>query len=125
MPLRLHNTLTRSLEEFRPLVPGKVGLYTCGPTVYDRVHIGNLRTFVWEDVLCRVLRALGYEVTQVMNLTDIDDKTIRGAVASGLPLREFTEPHVATFFEDLNALGVVRRRCIRARPSTSPRWSRS
>ncbi len=106
MPLRLHNTLTRSLEEFRPLVPGKVGLYTCGPTVYDRVHIGNLRTFVWEDVLCRVLRALGYEVRQVMNLTDIDDKTIRGAVAAGLPLREFTEPHVATFFEDLNALGV-------------------
>ncbi|MBK9063259.1 MAG: cysteine--tRNA ligase [Acidobacteria bacterium] len=107
MALRLHNTLTRSLEEFRPLVPGKVGLYTCGPTVYDRVHIGNLRTFVWEDVMCRVLRALGYEVTQVMNLTDIDDKTIRGAVAAGVPLREFTERHVATFFEDLNALGVV------------------
>ncbi|HQQ77309.1 MAG TPA: cysteine--tRNA ligase [Thermoanaerobaculia bacterium] len=107
MALRLHNTLTRSLEEFRPLVPGKVGLYTCGPTVYDRVHIGNLRTFVWEDVMCRVLRALGYEVTQVMNLTDIDDKTIRGAVAAGVPLREFTERHVTTFFEDLKALGVV------------------
>ncbi|MGA7990431.1 MAG: cysteine--tRNA ligase [Thermoanaerobaculia bacterium] len=107
MPLRLHNTLTRSLEEFRPLVPGKVGLYTCGPTVYDRAHIGNLRTFVWEDVLCRVLRSLGYEVTQVMNLTDIDDKTIRGAVAAGLELREFTDRHVATFFEDLKALGVV------------------
>ncbi len=107
MPLRLHNTLTRSLEEFRPLVPGKVGLYTCGPTVYGRVHIGNLRTFVWEDVLCRVLRALGYEVTQVMNLTDIDDKTIRGAVAAGLDLREFTDPHVATFFEDLKALSIL------------------
>jgi cysteinyl-tRNA synthetase len=107
VPLRLTNTLTRSLEEFRPLVPGRVGLYTCGPTVYDRVHIGNLRTFVWEDVMCRVLRALGYEVTQVMNLTDIDDKTIRGAVAAGLPLREFTDRHIATFFEDLNALGVV------------------
>jgi cysteinyl-tRNA synthetase len=105
--LRLFNTLTRSPEEFRPLVPGKVGLYTCGPTVYDRVHIGNLRTFVWEDVLCRVLRALGYDVTQVMNLTDIDDKTIRGAVAAGLPLREFTDRHVATFFEDLKALGVI------------------
>jgi cysteinyl-tRNA synthetase len=105
--LRLHNTLTRSLEEFRPLVPGKVGLYTCGPTVYGRVHIGNLRTFVWEDVLCRVLKALGYEVTQVMNLTDIDDKTIRGAVAAGMPLREFTDLHIATFFEDLNALGVI------------------
>ncbi len=107
MPLRVFNTLTRSLEEFRPLVPGKVGLYTCGPTVYDRVHIGNLRTFVWEDVMCRVLRALGYQVTQVMNLTDIDDKTIRGAVAAGLPLREFTDRHIATFFEDLAALGVI------------------
>ena len=105
--LRLHNTMTRSLEEFRPLVPGKVGLYTCGPTVYGRVHIGNLRTFVWEDVLCRVLRALGYEVTQVMNLTDIDDKTIRNAVEAGLPLREFTDLHIATFFEDLKMLGVV------------------
>ena len=105
--LRLHNTMTRSLEEFRPLVPGKVGLYTCGPTVYGRVHIGNLRTFVWEDVMCRVLRALGYEVTQVMNLTDIDDKTIRGATAAGMPLREFTDLHIATFFEDLNALGVI------------------
>jgi cysteinyl-tRNA synthetase len=107
VPLRLFNTLSRTLEEFRPLVPGKVGLYTCGPTVYGRAHIGNLRTFVWEDVLCRVLRALGYEVTQVMNLTDIDDKTIRDAVAAGLELREFTDGHVATFFQDLNALGVV------------------
>jgi cysteinyl-tRNA synthetase len=107
VPLRLYNTLTRSSEEFRPLVPGRVGLYTCGPTVYDRVHIGNLRTFVWEDVLCRVLRSLGYEVKQVMNLTDIDDKTIRGAVAAGLELREFTDRHAATFFEDLNALGVI------------------
>jgi len=106
--LRLFNTLTRSLEEFQPLVAGKVGLYTCGPTVYGRVHIGNLRTFVWEDVLCRVLRALGNEVTQVMNLTDIDDKTIRGAVAAETGLREFTDRHIATFFEDIDALGVVR-----------------
>jgi len=105
--LRLYNTMSRSLEEFRPVRPGKVGLYTCGPTVYNRVHIGNLRTFVWEDVMCRVFRALGYETTQVMNLTDIDDKTIRGAVAEGLPLRAFTDQHVATFFEDLKTLGVV------------------
>jgi cysteinyl-tRNA synthetase len=105
--LRLHNTMSRSLEEFRPVQPGKIGLYTCGPTVYNRVHIGNLRTFVWEDVMCRVFRALGYETTQVMNLTDIDDKTIKGAVAAGLPLRAFTDIHVATFFEDLKTLGVV------------------
>ena len=105
--LRLYNTLSRSVEEFRPVRPGKVGLYTCGPTVYDRVHIGNLRTFVWEDVMCRVFRALSFETTQIMNLTDIDDKTIRGAVAAGLPLREFTEKHIATFFEDLGTFGVV------------------
>ena len=105
--LRLYNTMSRSLEEFRPVRPGKIGLYTCGPTVYNRVHIGNLRTFVWEDVMCRVFRALGYETTQVMNLTDIDDKTIRGAVAASLPLRAFTDPHIATFFEDLKTLGVV------------------
>jgi cysteinyl-tRNA synthetase len=105
--LRLYNTMSRSLEEFRPVRPGKVGLYTCGPTVYNRVHIGNLRTFVWEDVMCRVFRALGYETTQVMNLTDIDDKTIRGAVAEGLPLRAFTDRHIATFFEDLGTLDVV------------------
>ena len=107
MTLRLYNTLSRSLEEFRPLRPGKVGLYTCGPTAYNRVHIGNLRTFVWEDVMCRVFRALSYETTQVMNLTDIDDKTIRGAVAAGLPLREFTDRHIATFFEDLETLHVI------------------
>jgi cysteinyl-tRNA synthetase len=105
--LRLYNTLSRSVEEFRPVRPGKVGLYTCGPTVYNRVHIGNLRTFVWEDVMCRVFRALSWETTQIMNLTDIDDKTIRGAVAAGLPLREFTKGHIATFFEDLGTLGVV------------------
>jgi cysteinyl-tRNA synthetase len=105
--LRLYNTLSRSLEEFRPVRPGQVGLYTCGPTVYNRVHIGNLRTFVWEDVMCRVFRALSFETTQIMNLTDIDDKTIRGAVEAGLPLREFTAGHIATFFEDLGTLGVV------------------
>ena len=107
MSLRLFDTAARSLVDFEPLHPGRIGLYTCGPTVYNRVHIGNLRTFVWEDVMCRAFRALGFSVTQVMNLTDIDDKTIRGAVAEGLPLREFTELHVATFFEDLKTLGVI------------------
>ncbi len=106
MSLRLFDTAARSLVDFQPLVPGRIGLYTCGPTVYNRVHIGNLRTFVWEDVMCRAFRSLGFTVTQVMNLTDIDDKTIRGAVAEGLPLREFTDRHIATFFEDLKTLGV-------------------
>ena len=107
MSLRLFDTAARSLVDFEPLRPGKIGLYTCGPTVYNRVHIGNLRTFVWEDVMCRAFRSLGFSVTQVMNLTDIDDKTIRGAVAEGLPLREFTDRHIATFFEDLKTLAVV------------------
>ncbi len=105
--MKVVNTLTRSLEELRPIEPGHVRLYTCGPTVYNRVHIGNLRTFLWEDLMARVFRALGWRVTQVMNLTDIDDKTIRGAVAEGLPLREFTQKHVDSFFEDLKTLNVV------------------
>ncbi len=107
MSLRLFDTAARSLVDFEPLHRGKIGLYTCGPTVYNRVHIGNLRTFVWEDVMCRAFRSLGFDVTQVMNLTDIDDKTIRGALAEGLPLREFTDRHIATFFEDLKTLNVV------------------
>lgn len=107
MPLLLYNTLTRRLEEFSPLHAGEVRLYTCGPTVYNRVHIGNLRTFVWEDVMCRAFRYLGYETTQVMNLTDIDDKTIKGCVAEGLSLREFTAKHIATFFQDMETLGVT------------------
>jgi len=105
--LTLFNTLTRSRGEFRPLEPGHVRLYTCGPTVYNRVHVGNLRTFVWEDLMGRVFRALGFRVTQVMNLTDIDDKTIRGAIAENLPLRDFTQKHVDSFFADLATLNVV------------------
>jgi len=105
--MKVVNTLSRSLEELRPIEPGHVRLYTCGPTVYNRVHIGNLRTFLWEDLMGRVFRALGWRVTQVMNLTDIDDKTIKGAVAEGLPLREFTQQHVDTFFQDLKTLNVV------------------
>ena len=107
MALTLFNTLTRSRGEFRPLEPGHVRLYTCGPTVYNRVHVGNLRTFVWEDLMGRVFRALGFRVTQVMNLTDIDDKTIRGAIAENLPLRDFTQKHVDSFFADLATLNVV------------------
>ncbi len=107
MIVTVFDTLTRSLVPVRPIEPGHVRLYTCGPTVYDRVHIGNLRTFLWEDLMGRLFRALGYRVTQVMNLTDIDDKTIRGAIAAGLPLRDFTARHVSSFFADIETLNLV------------------
>ena len=106
MPLRLFNTLGRTLEPFTSIEPGHVRMYTCGPTIYNQVHIGNLRTFVWEDVFRRSLERLGWRVTQVMNLTDVDDKTIRGAAEAGLPLREFTEKYAEAFFRDLETLGV-------------------
>jgi cysteinyl-tRNA synthetase len=108
MALRMHNSLTRRKEEFVPLVPGKAGLYTCGPTVYNYAHIGNFRTFVFEDLLRRALAFCGYQVTQVMNFTDVDDKTIRGSQAAGESLEEFTARYKKAFFEDLDTLRVQR-----------------
>jgi len=104
--IRFHNTLTRQTEVFRPIEEGHVRMYTCGPTVYNFVHIGNLRTFLFEDVLRRTLAAFGYRVTQVMNLTDIDDKTIRGAAAEGVSLREFTDRYTHAFFTDIDSLRI-------------------
>jgi len=104
--LRFYNTLTRKLEEFKEIEKGHVKLYTCGPTVYNVVHIGNFRTFVFEDILRRYLKYKGYKVTQVMNLTDVDDKTIKGAKHAGLSLNEFTEKYTQLFFEDRDALGI-------------------
>src|SRR5687768_3341071 len=74
--MKLYNTLTKQVDILKPLKPPKVGLYTCGPTVYDHVHIGNLRTYIFEDTLRRVLKQAGYNVSHVMNFTDVDDKTI-------------------------------------------------
>jgi cysteinyl-tRNA synthetase len=108
MGLRFYNTLTRGVEEFLPLHEGEVRLYTCGPTVYDYAHIGNFRTYVWEDLLRRYLRFRGFKVTQVMNLTDVDDKTIGNAAAAGLKLGEYTQCFIDAFFEDLDALGIER-----------------
>jgi cysteinyl-tRNA synthetase len=105
--VRFFNTLGRRLERFEPLVPGEVGLYTCGPTVYNHVHIGNLRTFLFEDLLKRALVFLGYRVRHVMNLTDVDDKTIRGATEQGVALDDYTEPYIRSFFDDLAALNVA------------------
>jgi cysteinyl-tRNA synthetase len=104
MELSFFNTLTRQLDKFSPASPGLVRMYTCGPTVYNYVHIGNLRTFLFEDVLRRALKVFGYQVQQVMNLTDIDDKTIRGAQGEGVSLREYTDRYIEAFFEDIDTL---------------------
>ena len=103
MPLRFFNTYSRQLEEFHPrdAAGRKVGMYTCGPTVYSRAHIGNFRAYIFEDLLQRHLELRGYHVHRVMNITDVDDKTIRGARESGQPLREFTSTFKQAFFEDL------------------------
>jgi len=106
--LQAFNTLGRRLEPLQPIEPGHVRLYTCGPTVYNVAHIGNLRTFLWEDVLARHLRSTGLRVTQVMNLTDVDDKTIKGATEAGLSLTEFTGKYADLFFRDIDRLGLQR-----------------
>ena len=106
--LRFYNTLTRKLEPFESLEEGHARFYTCGPTVYNFSHIGNLRTFLFEDILRRTLKLFGWKVTQVMNLTDIDDKTIRSANEAGLSLREFTDRFIQAFFEDLDTLRIER-----------------
>lgn len=101
-----YNSLTRGKEPFAPLASGRVGMYTCGPTVYNFAHIGNFRAYTFEDILRRVLIFNGLRVTQVMNLTDVDDKTIRGSRAAGVPLKQFTAPYIQAFFEDLKTLNV-------------------
>ena len=108
MPIRFFNTFSRQIEEFVPLEPGVVRLYTCGPTVYNFAHIGNFRAYIFEDLLQRHLEYRGLRVIRVMNLTDVDDKTIRGCRAAGIPLAEFTQPFKKAFFEDLDALRIKR-----------------
>jgi cysteinyl-tRNA synthetase len=100
------NTLTRKKEAFKPLEASKVKIYTCGPTVYDYAHIGNFRAFLFEDLLKRWLVHRGFKVTHVMNLTDIDDKTIKGSQKQQVPLRQFTDFYVKAFFEDIKALNI-------------------
>lgn len=106
MGLKLYNTLTKTLEEFKPIEEGKVKMYFCGPTVYDYPHIGNLRTFVVSDVLRRYLEYRGYEVVFVMNLTDVDDKTIKGARREGISLKEYTDRYAKIFFEDISTIRI-------------------
>ena len=106
MPLKVQNTLSRNLEEFVPLREGAVGVYACGPTIYDFAHIGNFRSFLFYDLLHRYLEWSGYDVRFVMNLTDIDDKTIKGAVASGVSVARFTDDFGQAFLDDCRTLGV-------------------
>jgi cysteinyl-tRNA synthetase len=102
--IRLYNTLSNRLEPLEPLHKGEVRIYTCGPTVYDFAHIGNFRTFTFQDVLRRFLRSQGLRVMQVMNLTDVDDRIIQNAAAAHVTIREYTEKYVAAFLEDMRAL---------------------
>ena len=104
--LMLHNTLTGKQEEFRPLEEGVVRVYTCGPTVYDYAHIGNFRTFVFQDLLIRYLRYRNYKVVHVMNITDVDDKTIRNARENGMSLKDYTTKYTEAFLEDARALHI-------------------
>jgi cysteinyl-tRNA synthetase len=105
--MRLYNTLTRSEQDFEPAPDQTVRMYTCGLTTYARGHIGNFRTFVCVDVLRRTLKyLLGYRVQQVINFTDVDDRTIAGAQKAGMDLRAYTDQYIAAFREDAQALGL-------------------
>ena len=104
MTLQLLDTLTGQTREFQPLTAGRVGMYSCGPTVYGPAHIGNFRSFLFADLLVRYLRYLGYDVTWVMNITDIDDKIIKGAAATGVPIGDLTDRWIAQFRSDAAAL---------------------
>jgi cysteinyl-tRNA synthetase len=104
--LRFYNTLTRHKDAFHPLEPGQVRMYTCGPTVYNYPHIGNYRAYMFEDLLRRYLKYRGYNVTQVMNLTDVEDKSIRDSQKVGMSLRDFTALYSKAFFEDLQTLNI-------------------
>ena len=105
--IRLHNTLSGRLEEFVPIESGSVKLYTCGPTVYDFPHIGNWRSYVFEDLLKRLFLYRGFRVLHVMNITDVDDKTIRGANATGVGLDEYTQPFIEAFARDRDVLAIL------------------
>src|SRR5688572_8273912 len=114
MSLRIYNTLSRALEDFSPLEPGHVRMYVCGITVYDLCHVGHARANVAFDVIQRWLKASGYKLTFVRNITDIDDKIIRRAVENGEPVRALTDRMIAEMYRDFDALGI-------ARPTHDPR----
>src|SRR6202451_1277581 len=102
----LHNTLSNRLEPLEPVHPGEVRIYTCGPTAYAFAHIGNFRTFVFQDVLRRFLFSRGYRILQVMNVTDVDDRIIQNAAQAGVNIREYTEKYIHAFLQDTGALNI-------------------
>ncbi|MEY2842227.1 MAG: hypothetical protein RI920_264, partial [Pseudomonadota bacterium] len=106
MPLRLFNSLTRQLETFTPMVSGQVKMYVCGMTIYDLCHVGHARMMMSFDVIQRWLKASGYAVTYVRNITDIDDKIIRRAVERGITIRQLTEEMAEAMHQDVGALGI-------------------
>src|SRR5262244_1422305 len=101
---RFYNTLTQQVEEFSPARGNTVRMYTCGPTVYDYAHIGNFRTFTFVDILRKCLRANGFKLNHVMNITDVDDKIIRNAVAQQKELADYTATYTKAFLDDCAAL---------------------
>jgi cysteinyl-tRNA synthetase len=114
MALRLFNTLSSRIEEFRPLLDNEVRMYACGPTVYDYGHIGNFRTFVAVDILRRFLRQSGYKVRHVMNITDVDDKIIRFAARDGVSVQQYTAKYEKAFLEDAAMIGIEEPTLVRA-----------
>lgn len=106
--LRFHNTLTNKIEDFHPLQDNEVRMYICGPTVWNFAHIGNFRTFTFGDILARYLRYKGYNLTHVMNLTDVDDRIINESANAGKTIDEFVQPFIIAFWEDMDALGNLR-----------------
>ena len=107
MPIRFYNTFTKRKDEFKPIIKGEVKLYTCGPTVYDTAHIGNFRTFLFEDLLKRYLLLKGYKVTHVMNLTDVDDKTILRSNSDNISIHDLTKKYIELFFKDIQTLKII------------------
>ena len=108
MTLKITNTLSGKKEEFKPLKTGEVSMYHCGPTVYDSVHIGNLRSFIMNDTIRRGFEYLNYKVNQVMNITDVDDKTIKRSQDEKINLSEFTKKYEIIFLEDITALNILK-----------------
>jgi len=106
MTLKLYNTLTRKKELFKPIKNKQVGMYTCGPTVYDYAHIGNFRAYISSDVLKRYLKYKGFRVKHIMNITDVEDKTIKGAIKEHISLKKYTKKFEKAFFEDLEKLNI-------------------